>query len=121
MSTACWWWKQTAVGVESALSRIIRWVEQAQAAKAPVQRIDRVSAVFGAGGDRYCAVYVGGVVAGGASADAALINAVTVLVIALPPALGLCNTDRHHGWHGRGSSLRYSDQRTPKLWNSCTG
>lgn len=80
----------TAVGVESALSRIIRWVEQAQAAKAPVQRIvDRVSAVF---------VPVVIVIAlctwvgwwlAGASADAALINAVTVLVIACPCALGL--------------------------------
>lgn len=37
----------TAVGAESTLARIIRMVENAQAAKAPIQRlVDRISAVF---------------------------------------------------------------------------
>ncbi len=39
--------RTTAVGAESMLARIIRMVEGAQAAKAPIQRlVDRVSAVF---------------------------------------------------------------------------
>jgi len=79
-----------AVGAETALARIIRLIESAQAAKAPIQRIvDRVSAVFvpvvlgialltflawlGINGDW----------------EHALINAVAVLVIACPCALGL--------------------------------
>ncbi|MFS2117881.1 copper-transporting ATPase, partial [Herbaspirillum frisingense] len=37
----------TAVGAETVLARIVRMVEQAQAAKAPIQRlVDKVSAVF---------------------------------------------------------------------------
>src|SRR5690606_36713463 len=39
--------RTTAVGAETALARIIRLVEDAQAMKAPIQRlVDRVSAVF---------------------------------------------------------------------------
>ena len=39
--------RATAVGAETMLAHIIRLVEDAQAAKAPIQRlVDRVSAVF---------------------------------------------------------------------------
>jgi P-type Cu+ transporter len=39
--------RTTAVGAETTLARIIRLVENAQAAKAPIQRlVDKVSAVF---------------------------------------------------------------------------
>lgn len=80
----------TAVGVESALSRIIRWVEQAQAAKAPVQRIvDKVSAIFVPVVVVLALLTLGGWLLAGATAETALINAVTVLVIACPCALGL--------------------------------
>jgi len=80
----------TAVGAATMLSQIIRMVEDAQAVKAPIQRlVDRVSAVF---------VPVVLVIAlatllgwGLANGDwqAALLNAVAVLVIACPCALGL--------------------------------
>ncbi len=80
----------TAVGAESTLARIVRMVEDAQAVKAPIQRlVDQVSAVF---------VPVVLVIAlltllswGFATADwqRALLNAVAVLVIACPCALGL--------------------------------
>jgi Cu+-exporting ATPase len=82
--------RTTAVGAETTLARIIRLVESAQAAKAPIQRtVDRVSAVF--------VPVVLGLAAltllswGLASGDwgRALINAVAVLVIACPCALGL--------------------------------
>ena len=82
--------RTTAVGTESVLAHIVRLVEDAQAKKAPIQRIvDRVSAVF-----------VPVVIAialltllgwGFAKGDwaQALLNAVAVLVIACPCALGL--------------------------------
>ncbi|MBW8850275.1 MAG: copper-translocating P-type ATPase [Xanthomonadales bacterium] len=82
--------RTVAVGAESALARIVRLVEDAQAAKPPIQRlVDRVSAVF-----------VPVVVAialltllgwGLATGDwgRATLNAVAVLVIACPCALGL--------------------------------
>jgi len=82
--------RATAVGADSALSRITRMVEQAQEGKAPVQRLaDRVAAIF---------VPVIIVIAlatfaawwmiGGALVPA-LMRLVAVLVVACPCALGL--------------------------------
>ena len=82
--------RTTAIGAETTLARIIRMVESAQAGKAPIQRIvDRVSAVFvpvvlGIA----LLTFVGWFGATGAW-EPALINAVAVLVIACPWALGL--------------------------------
>jgi Cu+-exporting ATPase len=79
-----------AVGHETVLSRIIRLVEDAQAAKAPIQRlVDQVAEVF------VPAVLVIALLTGvvwlwqGAGYEHALIHAVAVLVIACPCALGL--------------------------------
>jgi P-type Cu+ transporter len=82
--------RTTAIGAETVLARIIHMVENAQAAKAPIQRlVDRVSAVF---------VPVVLVLAAltllawgtiGGDWQQALLNAVAVLVIACPCALGL--------------------------------
>ncbi|HEY4067948.1 MAG TPA: heavy metal translocating P-type ATPase [Burkholderiaceae bacterium] len=79
-----------AVGTESTLARIARMVESAQAEKAPVQRlVDRVSAVFV---PVIVAValltWLGWGLAAGAWQQG-LLNAVAVLVIACPCALGL--------------------------------
>ena len=79
-----------AVGTETTLARIIRLVESAQAAKAPIQRlVDRVSAVFVPVVLAIAAVtlfawwiFVGNM-------ETAILNAVSVLVIACPCALGL--------------------------------
>ncbi len=80
----------TAVGTETMLAKVIRLVEGAQASKAPVQKlVDKVSAVF---------VPVVTLIALGTLAfwgfttgdmERALVNAVSVLVIACPCALGL--------------------------------
>jgi Cu+-exporting ATPase len=80
----------TAVGAESTLARIIRRVESAQAAKAPIQRLaDRVSAVFVPVVVGIAAVtFIAWGVAGG-DWKVALLNAVAVLVIACPCAMGL--------------------------------
>ena len=82
--------RTTAIGAESTLARIVRMVESAQAGKAPIQRlVDQVSSVF-------VPVVIGlalltllgwGLAAG--DWEAALLNAVAVLVIACPCALGL--------------------------------
>jgi Cu+-exporting ATPase len=80
----------TAVGAETTLARIVRLVEDAQAAKAPVQRlVDRVSAVFVPVVVLIALLTFGGWLLAGAAWQAAMINAVTVLVIACPCALGL--------------------------------
>jgi Cu+-exporting ATPase len=80
----------TAVGAESTLARIIRLVEDAQAAKAPVQHlVDRVSAVFVPVVLVLALLTLGGWWLYGGDAEQAIINAVTVLVIACPCALGL--------------------------------
>jgi Cu+-exporting ATPase len=82
--------RTTAIGGETTLARIVRLVESAQAHKAPIQRlVDKVSEVF--------VPVVLGIAAltllgwGFATGDweAALLNAVAVLVIACPCALGL--------------------------------
>ncbi|ABM30651.1 heavy metal translocating P-type ATPase [Paracidovorax citrulli] len=80
----------TAVGAETVLARIIRLVEDAQAAKAPIQRlVDRVSAVFVPAVLVLALCTLLGWLAAGAGLEAALIHAVAVLVIACPCALGL--------------------------------
>lgn len=80
----------TAVGQESVLARIIRLVEDAQAAKAPIQRlVDQVSAVFVPVVLGIAALTLGGWLLAGAGVEEALIHAVAVLVIACPCALGL--------------------------------
>ena len=80
----------SAVGFETVLSRIIRLVEDAQAAKAPIQRlVDRVAEVF------VPVVIAIALLTGlvwlslGAGYEHALVHAVAVLVIACPCALGL--------------------------------
>ncbi len=79
-----------AIGTETTLARIIRMVESAQAAKAPIQRIvDRISAVFVPVVLAIAILTFIVWVLLLADWEVALINAVTVLVIACPCALGL--------------------------------
>ena len=79
-----------AVGAETTLARIIRLVESAQAGKAPIQRlVDRVSAVFVPVVLVIALVTLAGWLVASGDWEQALINAVTVLVIACPCALGL--------------------------------
>jgi P-type Cu+ transporter len=79
-----------AVGGDTTLARIIALVEGAQASKAPVQRlVDRVSAVFVPVVLAVAAATLAGWLLAGASAETAIIAAVSVLVIACPCALGL--------------------------------
>lgn len=80
----------TALGTETVLSRIIRLVEDAQAAKAPIQKlVDKVSQVFVPSVLLIALATLLGWLLLGAGMEAALLNAVAVLVIACPCALGL--------------------------------
>src|SRR5450830_215194 len=79
-----------AVGVDTVLSKIIRLVEDAQAAKAPIQRlVDQVSAVFVPVVLVLALATLLGWWLSGHPFELAVINAVAVLVIACPCALGL--------------------------------
>ena len=80
----------TALGAETVLSRIIRLVEDAQAAKAPIQKlVDKVSQVFVPSVLLIAMATLLGWLLAGSSMETALLNAVAVLVIACPCALGL--------------------------------
>ena len=79
-----------AVGSETVLSKIIRLVEDAQAAKAPIQRlVDKVANVFVPVVLLIALATLLGWLWAGVGAEVALIRAVAVLVIACPCALGL--------------------------------
>lgn len=80
----------TATGTETMLSRIIRMVEDAQAVKAPIQKlVDKVSAVFVPAVlvIALLTILLTGFITG--NWETALIHGVAVLVIACPCALGL--------------------------------
>ena len=79
-----------AVGSETVLARIIRLVEDAQAAKAPIQRlVDQVANVFVPVVLLIALLTLLGWLWAGVGAETALVRAVAVLVIACPCALGL--------------------------------
>ena len=79
-----------AVGEDTVLSHLIRWVQDAQTAKLPVQRlVDRVSAVFVPVVLAIALFTLLAWLATGHPWPLALMHAVTVLVIACPCALGL--------------------------------
>jgi len=96
----------TKVGADTALAQIARLVSQAQAGKAPIQRlVDRVSAVFvpvviGIS----LATLVGWLVFTG-DVSAAFTAAVAVLIIACPCALGLATPTALMVGTGRGAQL----------------
>jgi copper-(or silver)-translocating P-type ATPase len=80
----------TAVGAETTLARIVRLVETAQAAKAPIQKlVDRVAAVFVPAVLAIALVTLIAWLMVGLTPETAILRAVAVLVIACPCALGL--------------------------------
>lgn len=84
--------RATAVGADSALARIVRLVEEAQGSKAPIQGLaDRIASVFVPIVFVIAALtFLGWLVFGPEPAfTIAILNAVAVLIIACPCALGL--------------------------------
>ncbi|PRO64459.1 heavy metal translocating P-type ATPase [Alkalicoccus urumqiensis] len=83
--------KADQVGSDTALSQIIRIVEEAQSSKAPIQRLaDVISGYFVPAAFGIAVLsFLGWYFLAGASFETALINFTAVLVIACPCALGL--------------------------------
>jgi cation-transporting ATPase V/Cu+-exporting ATPase len=96
----------TGVGPNTALSQIVRLVEDAQASKAPIQRLaDRVSRIFVPTVITIAiAVFVVWLAVSGDVA-VAIRNAVAVLIIACPCALGLATPTAIMVGSGRGAEL----------------
>ena len=96
----------TAVGADTALARITQLVEQAQAGKAPVQRLaDRVSAVFVPVVLVLSVLTLLGWLIFGSNVTFAFTAAVAVLIIACPCALGLATPTALMVGTGRGAQL----------------
>lgn len=84
--------RATGVGADTMLAHIIRMVEEAQGSKAPIQRLaDKVASVFVpvVFGIAFITFAVWYFIPAGENFSRALINFVSVLVIACPCALGL--------------------------------
>ena len=96
----------TRVGASTALAQITRLVAEAQAGKAPVQRLaDRVSAVFVPVVVTVSLLTLVGWLLAGAAVTAAFTTAVAVIVIACPCALGLATPTALMVGTGRGAQL----------------
>jgi Cu+-exporting ATPase len=96
--------RTTAIGADTMLSRIIRLVEDAQAAKPPIQQlVDRVSAIFVPAVLAAALLTLAGWAIAGAGWETAIVNAVAVLVIACPCALGLATPSAIMAGTGAGA------------------
>jgi Cu+-exporting ATPase len=82
--------RAVAVGAKTQLAAIIRLVEQAQGSKAPIQKLaDKIASIFVPVVVGIAVITFFGWWAFGSDFSTALINAVSVLVISCPCALGL--------------------------------
>lgn len=97
----------TAVGSETALAQIIHLVENAQLSKAPIQRVaDQVSGVFVPIVLVLSALtFLGWYFVGDVGFTTAMLNAISVLVIACPCALGLATPTAIMVGTGRGAEM----------------
>ena len=98
--------RATAVGGDTALSQIVRLIEEAQGTKAPVQRLaDRISGFFVPVVLLLAvATFVGWWLVGG-DATKGLVAAVAVLIIACPCALGLATPTAIMVGTGQGAAM----------------
>ncbi|MGD0559875.1 MAG: heavy metal translocating P-type ATPase, partial [Streptosporangiaceae bacterium] len=98
--------RATRVGADTQLAQLARLVSEAQAGKAPVQRLaDRVSAVFVPVVIGIALVTAVAWLAAGQGASAAFTAAVAVLIIACPCAMGLATPTALLVGTGRGAQL----------------
>jgi P-type Cu+ transporter len=98
--------RATRVGADTQLAQMTRLVTEAQAGKAPVQRLaDRVSAVFVPAVIAAAVLTLTGWLAAGQSAGMAFTAAVAVLIIACPCAMGLATPTAILVGTGRGAQL----------------
>jgi P-type Cu+ transporter len=98
--------RATKVGAETALAQIARLVADAQAGKAPIQRlVDRISAVFVPIVIAIALATVTGWLLATGDLSAAFTAAIAVLIIACPCALGLATPTALMVGTGRGAQL----------------
>ena len=98
--------RATRVGADTALAQIARLVGDAQAGKAPIQRlVDRVAAVFVPVVLLLALATLAGWLAATGDPSEALTAAVAVLIIACPCALGLATPTALMVGTGRGAQL----------------
>ena len=98
--------RATRVGSDTTLAQIGRMVAEAQAGKAPVQRLaDQISGVFVPIVILVSLLTLGGWLLAGGSVQAAFTAAVAVLVVACPCALGLATPTAILVGSGRASQL----------------
>ncbi len=100
--------RTTAIGSRTVLAQIIRMVEQAQGSKLPIQAlVDQVTMWFVPAVLAIAMATFAAWLAYGPSPALtfALVNAVAVLIIACPCAMGFGDPDLNHGRHGRGAEL----------------
>jgi len=98
--------RATKVGAETALAQIARLVAEAQAGKAPIQRlVDRVSGVFVPIVLAIALATLAGWLVVTGDVSAAFTAAVAVLIIACPCALGLATPTALMVGTGRGAQL----------------
>ena len=98
--------RATRVGADTQLAQMARLVAEAQAGKAPVQRLaDRISAVFVPAVIGVALVTLIAWLTAGQSAGAAFTAAVAVLIIACPCAMGLATPTAILVGTGRGAQL----------------
>jgi P-type Cu+ transporter len=98
--------RATKVGAETALAQIARLVVEAQAGKAPIQRlVDRISAVFVPIVIAIALATLAGWLLATGDLSAAFTAAVAVLIIACPCALGLATPTGLVVGTGRGAQL----------------
>jgi Cu+-exporting ATPase len=98
--------RATRVGADTALAQVARLVAEAQAGKAPIQRlVDRVSAVFVPVVIAIALATLAGWLVATGDTGAAFTAAVAVLIIACPCALGLATPTALMVGTGRGAQL----------------
>ncbi len=98
--------RATAVGGDTALSQIVRLIEEAQGTKAPVQRLaDRISGIFVPVVLLLAVATFGGWWLVGGDATKGLVAAVAVLIIACPCALGLATPTAIMVGTGQGAAM----------------
>jgi Cu+-exporting ATPase len=107
-TTGAFTYRATSVGVDSVLARIVKLMRDAQASRAPIQKLaDKVSAVFvptvlGIAIVTFATWYL---IAGHEALPHAIAAAVSVLIIACPCAMGLAVPTAVMVATGRGAEL----------------
>ena len=105
-ATGSFRYRATTLGSESVLARIVALMRQAQASRAPIERLaDRISSVFVPSVIVLAALtFIGWIIAGKTVVEAA-VAAVAVLIIACPCAMGLAVPTAVMVASGRGAGM----------------